>query len=158
MATQLLEKGLKWAGIFFLGKLALEKIGNAAYNNIDYQIGRPSLDFATAPVGSVRVRLPLTITNSNPVTVRLQDVRGTVSYGNILLANVDLGLGGVLATGQVQTFTLLLDIPAGQVINDIVRSFQQQGTYSTLINVLIFRGTIYTNLVNIPITTNINLA
>ncbi|NDD83720.1 hypothetical protein EBZ38_05470 [bacterium] len=152
-------KALAVVGVFFLGKYLVDAIVNAAYNRITYSFGRPSVDFRGLanypPV--IKVILPMTIENKNPIGVTITSFVGEIFYGNIKLSDVIIPQGAnVPANGQA-TLNLNLDIQGVQLINDVVNSMAQTGTYSTLINVLKLKGVLETSMYRVPIETNISL-
>lgn len=152
-------KALAVVGAFFLGKYLFDQVINSAYNRITYSFGRPNVDFRGLanypPV--VKVILPMTITNKNPVGVTIQSFVGEIFYGNVKLSNVNIPQGGLLPANGELTLNLELNIQGIQVINDIVTSLGQTGTYSTLINVIKLKGVLETSIYRVPVETNISL-
>ena len=73
-----IEKIFALAGIFFIGKLAIDKIVTMAYNRITYSFGRPSVDFSGLLMNpaTVRVTLPMEIKNNNPIGVNVTNLIG----------------------------------------------------------------------------------
>jgi len=157
--SNIVYKGLAFVGIFFLGKYLLDTIVNAAYNRISYTFGKPSVDFRGLanfpPV--IKVILPMTIINKNPIGVTVTSFVGEIFYGNIKLSDVIIPQGEVIPANGQATLNLNFNIQGTQVINDIVASLGQTGTYSTLINVIKLKGVLETSMYRVPIETNLSL-
>lgn len=149
---------LKLAGVAYIAGIGWNALTAATMKNIEYKIESARVDLTTAPLGQIRLRIGVTITNNNSINVTLKRVVGAVWYGKIKIANVEIPVGGALDKGQAKTFQLVFDVPAAQVVNDVVQSLQSNGAYSTFINVLRFNGTLYTDIINLNINTNITLA
>jgi hypothetical protein len=157
--SNIVYKGLASVGIFFLGKYLMDALVNAAYNRISYTFGRPNVDFRGLanfpPV--IKVILPMTVINKNPIGVTITSFVGEMFYGNIKLSDIIIPQGeNIPANGQA-TLTLNLNIQGTQVINDIVASLGQTGSYSTLVNVIKLKGVLETSMYRVPIETNLSL-
>lgn len=154
-----LERILAIAGIFYLGKMAIDKIVTMAYNRITYSFGRPSVDFSGLLMNpaTVRVTLPMEVKNNNPIGVVVTNLVGEIFYGNIKLTNVIIPAPAQIPANGTGIINLQLNIVATQLINDIVNSINRTGTYSTLVNVIKLKGTLETSLLRVPIETNISL-
>jgi hypothetical protein len=146
-------------GAYFIGKYLVDAVINAVYNRIEYSFGRPNVDFRgllnTPPV--IRVVLPMTIINKNPIGVTVTQFIGEMFYGNIKLSDVIIPQGALVPANGQATMNLNLDIQGAQLISDVVNSMSQTGTYSTLINVVKLKGVLETSLYRVPIETNISL-
>jgi LEA14-like dessication related protein len=152
-------KLLAATGIFFIGKFLVDKIINYVYYNIEYVFGNPVIDWrglANYPQ-VIKVNLPMTVINKTPVTVTVKSFVGELYYGNIKVSNIVIPQSSVVPAKGQATFDLKIDIQAMQVINDIIASLGQTGTYSTLINVLKLKGVLETSMYRIPIETNISI-
>ena len=155
----LVVKGLAVAGLFFISKYVVEQLINYAYNRITYSFGRPSIDWSTLSSypQKIRVRLPMTITNKNPIGVNVTNFQGELFYGPTKLSNIFIPSGTSIPANGDATITLVIDVEAVQVLNDILNSLSSNGTYSTLINVLRLKGNLETSMYRIPIDTTISL-
>jgi hypothetical protein len=155
----LVVKGLAVAGLFFISKYVVEQLINYAYNRITYSFGRPSIDWSTLSSypQKIRVRLPMTITNKNPIGVNVTNFQGELFYGPTKISNIFIPSGTSIPANGDATITLVIDVEAVQVLNDILNSLSSSGTYSTLINVLRLKGNLETSMYRIPIDTTISL-
>lgn len=155
-----IEKVLAIAGGYFLLKMVADKVVSGAFSSISYSFGKPTFNFNTLLLNpsSLEVNLPLTIENKNPIGITITNFKGQLFYGNLKLSDVVIPVGGVLPANGSNTFNLKLNIVAIQLINDIVRSIQNSGAYSTLVNVIKLKGTLETSTFRVPVDTNISLA
>jgi LEA14-like dessication related protein len=155
----LVVKGLAVAGLFFISKYVVEQLINYAYNRITYSFGRPNIDWSTLSSypQKIRVRLPMTITNKNPIGVNVTNFQGELFYGPTKISNIFIPSGTSIPANGDATITLVIDVEAVQVLNDILNSLSSSGTYSTLINVLRLKGNLETSLYRVPIDTTISL-
>lgn len=152
-------KVLAIAGAFFIGKYIVDSIINYAYNRITYSFGRPTVEWRGLanypPV--VKVILPMTIINKNPIGVTIDRFVGELFYGNVKLSDVIIPSGGLLPANGQLILNLDINIQGVQVIQDIMNSISQTGTYTTLINVIKLKGNLETSLYRVPIETNLSL-
>lgn len=81
-----MEKLLKFAGIAGIGYLIFNAISNSIYSRLSFGNTRIRLGSIT-PQG-VNATLTVPITNNNPVTFPLEDLRFLVLYGNNRLSEV----------------------------------------------------------------------
>lgn len=155
----LVVKGLAIAGLFFISKYVVEQLIDYAYNRITYSFGRPNIDWSTLSSypQKIRVRLPMTITNKNPIGVNVTNFQGELFYGPTKISNIFIPNGAAIPANGDATLTLTIDVEAVQVLNDILNSLSSSGTYSTLINVLRLKGNLETSLYRVPIDTTISL-
>jgi hypothetical protein len=151
------QKVLALVGLGFIAFTLAKGVGNAAYQNIVFTPGNASFDSSQLVNNILRIRWNVTITNNNPINATLNDVKGTVFYGQIAVGNVDILQPALLETGIPKSMVLIFDIHAQQLIQDVIASFGSQGAWGTLLNQIRFKGTIYTSLINIPIDTVIQL-
>lgn len=151
-------KALAAVGLGFIAFQILKGIGTGAVSNIQFAPGQATFDSTMLMQGILRIRWNVTITNNNPVAATLFDVKGQVFYGNIMVGNVDINQSVTLSPGQPKQVVLIFDIQAVQLVQDFILSIGQQGALNTILNVIKFKGTLYTSLVNIPINTNIQIA
>lgn len=152
-------KVLAIAGAFFIGKYIVDSIINYAYNRITYSFGRPTVEWRGLanfpPV--VKVILPMTVINKNPIGVTIDRFVGELFYGNVKLSDVIIPSGGLLPANGQLILNLDINIQGVQVIQDIMNSISQTGTYTTLINVIKLKGNLETSLYRVPIETNLSL-
>lgn len=152
-------KALTLIGIFYLGKTIIDSFVKGAFNKIEYSFGRPNVDLTGMmlypPV--VRVVLPMTIQNNNNIGVTVTSFRGEIFYGNIKLSDVLIPNGVVIPAKGSGLMNLNLTIEATQVIQDIIQSINSGGAYNTLVNVIRLKGFLETDLLRVPIETNISL-
>lgn len=155
----LVVKGLAVAGLFFISKYVVEQIINYAYNRITYSFGRPNIDWSTLSSypQRIRVRLPMTITNKNPIGVTVTSFQGELFYGATKVSDILIPNGALIPANGDATLTLNIDVVAVQVLNDILNSLSSNGTYSTLVNTLRLKGNLETSLYRVPIDTTISL-
>jgi LEA14-like dessication related protein len=155
----LVVKGFAIAGLFFVSKYVVEQIINFAYNRITYSFGRPNIDWsglASYPQ-RIRVILPMTITNKNPIGVTVTMFRGELFYGATKISDVIIPNGALIPANGDATLNLNIEVVAVQLLNDILNSLSSNGTYSTLINTLRLKGNLETNLYRVPIDTTISI-
>jgi LEA14-like dessication related protein len=154
-----LERIFAFAGIFFIGKMAIDKLITMAYNRITYTFGRPSVDFSQLLMSppTVRITLPMEVKNNNPLSVTVTRFDGELFYGNLKLSNISIPAPANLPANGTGTLYLTFNVQALQLINDVVSSITRTGSYTTLVNVLRLRGTLETSILRVPIETNISL-
>lgn len=154
-----IEKILAWIGGFFLAKMAVEQLVSAAFNRVQYEFGNPSVNMQGLGLNppTVRVNLPMTITNNNSVGLQVTNLVGSLYYGNVKLSDVTIPAPANIPANGAGQINLAFDVQALNVLNDIFLSLNQTGTYSTLVNVLKLKGNLETNLLRVPIETNISL-
>jgi len=152
-------KALAVIGAYFIGKFIVDSVINYAYNRITYSFGRPTIDWRGLanypPV--IKVILPMTVVNKNPIGVTINNFVGELFYGAIKMSDVIIPQGGLLPANGELTLNLNVNIQGLQVIQDVINSMAQTGTYSTLVNVIKLKGYIETSLYRVPIETNISL-
>lgn len=157
--NNLVYKGLAIAGAFFLGKYVVDAIINFAYNRITYSFGRPNVDFRGLanypPV--IKVLLPMTVINKNPIGVNVTSFVGEMFYGNIKLSDVIIPQGTLIPANGQGILNLNINIQGLQLINDVITSMSQTGTYGTLVNVIKLKGVLETSMYRVPVETNISL-
>jgi hypothetical protein len=147
------------AGIFFIAKFVVDKIVSGAFSNVRINFGAPTFDFSglLQNPATINVRLPMNIINGNYIGVNVTNFQGGIYYGNILLSNVSIPTTGQIPANGQTTIYLNLQINAMQVINDVIASLNQTGTYSTLVNVIRLRGVLETSILRIPVDTTISI-
>jgi hypothetical protein len=152
------DKLLKWVGIATIAGFVGLKIFNAAYSKISYTFGSPNLNYNGLlnypPI--VRVNLPMTITNRNPVGVQVNRLDGELFYGSVKISDVNIVIPAQIPANGSGFLNLQFDVTAQQLIADLTQAWQTGGGYSTLVNRLVLKGIIDTNVIRIPIETPIS--
>ena len=153
---KLLTNALIGLGAFTVASFAANTAINAAYNNISYEFVGAQFNFNQLMLGRVGVNVTFKIKNGNAVGCTVTSIEGKVSYGNLKLADVNAPLPIVVPANGEATGTVNLSLIAMTFINDIIQAFSNgSGVYSTLVNVLKFKGLLKTNIINIPLEFNI---
>lgn len=149
-------KPLEWVGVGALAVMGANWLGKAAYNQIQIEPGKAHIDTTMLPQ-FVRINWEMAITNNNPVGATVHNVVGEVFYGDVSVGNVSVQTPVTLTPGQKKTFVVNFTINAVQLITDVIGSLANNGIFSTLVNKIRFKGTVYTNVINVPIDTFIRI-
>lgn len=149
-------KPLEWVGVGALGIWGIAWLGKAAYNQIEVEPGKATVNTAMLPQ-FLRINWTMAITNNNPVGATVYNVVGEVFYGDISVANVSVNTPVTLTPGQKKEFVVHLTINSLQLVNDVISNLANNGIFSTLFNKIRFKGTVYTDVVNVPIDTFIRI-
>lgn len=153
---KLLTNALIALGTFTVAGFAANTVINTVYNNISYEFVGAQFNFNQLVQGRVGVNVTFKIKNGNSVGCIVTSIEGKVTYGNLKLADVNAPLPIVVPANGEATGTVNLSLVAMTFINDIIQAFAgNTSIYSTLVNVLKFKGLLKTNIVNIPLEFNI---
>lgn len=125
-------------------------------DNIDYEVGKPTLDSQTPPTGPngevyARIQLPISITNRNAVGLGIDSFSGVVSYGLITLAQIAIPYQVWLAAGQTTIINIDINIPINVVMNDIAAAVSSGNILSTIMNKIYLNGEVNIGGLTIPI-------
>lgn len=148
------QKILMGLGVLFLASKAADMALGAAYNKIDWELQRPEWDLSQMALQVLRVTLPIAVTNRNPIAVTVRSIQGRVFYGPTEIGQINTPYGVQLAPGMPQVLRLRLDVRVPSLVQDLVQAIQSNA-YNALVNRLRFEGTIYTDIVAVPISMNI---
>lgn len=158
-AANLANKALIIVGAATVGSWLFNKAFNAAYNNVGFEYVSSNFDWSMITQGKVIVNVQIKVINNNAVGLTVNRLEGKVSYGNLDLGTVNTPMPiSIPARGQA-TANVSFTVNSMTLANDIVNAFSNNGNlYSLLINRLNFKGTVYTNLVNVPLDMPIPIA
>lgn len=151
-----IDKGLKWIGAGALIFLGAKALGDAAMNKIEVVPGKARANTSMLPQ-YLGIEWSLFITNNNPVGIRIDNIVGEVFYRDIKVANVSTGAPVALTPGERREVVVQLTINSVQLITDIVNNIAQYGVLGVLASSIRFKGTVYTNVLNVPLDTAIQL-
>src|SRR5574343_449534 len=154
----MIKKLLILGGAIFFGQKAYNAIYNAAYSRVDWELGRPLFDWSQMMFTRLIITLPITITNNNPIRLTVTSVVGEIWYGSTKLSDVNIPSPLALDPGVQRILNLRMEVQIPNLLNDVLVNIQQNGTYTTLVNRLIFKGLIKTNIINVPLETTIPIA
>lgn len=142
-------------GLAILGAFAVKAV-NVITSNIKVSASSPSLDFTnySSYLGNSIIPLDVTVTieNSNPFPLGIQNFFGVVKYGSITLSNVSIPYGLYIPSNSVQSFLLNVDLPIEKIINDIA---SQNNIWNAILNRIELSGTVRVGArgynINIPL-------
>lgn len=142
----MLDKILKWAGVAFLGKLALDAAVNWFPSQFETEIGTPSVNYSAifSANPSILVNVPVTVKNNTAVQVNVTGFDGNVFYGQVNAASVSLPYQAQLPGKGYAGFQLQFRISASRLIQDISAAMSSGGLYNLAINKIRVEGVLKT--------------
>lgn len=161
MAATTGQKILMGAGGLFIGQQLLNMVGQWLYSNVQFSVGTPTVDTSQFGLGILRVKLPISINNQNAMGVGIVSLKGTVTYGQVRVADINLPIGVAVPAHGAVPLNLDIDINVTNVLQDITSIIQSSGSpFAALVNTLRLKAMLQTDLFNlaIPIDTNIPIA
>jgi hypothetical protein len=146
-------------GISYVAKLGIDYISSSVSSKIELSYGAPSFDFSAllGPIPKIKITLPVVVQNNNSVGLNVTSFVGDIYYGSVKLSSVTIPAPAQILANSQGFITLVFNVEAISVINDIVSSMNNTGAYSTLVNVIKLKGVLETNVYRIPVNTNISL-
>jgi len=144
-------------GIGAMAYWATKAAVNGAMSKVVFTPGQAEVDTTLLTNGILRINWHVSVQNNNPIAVTVNQVAGRVYYGSINIGNVTISDPLQLVPGEVKTTVLRFDVPATTVISDMFNSISQNGWFGSLVNVIRFKGTLYTSVINVPIDTTLSI-
>lgn len=119
----------------------------AILDNIKATTGTASLDVSTSPIGAngeiyARIDIPLTVENGNPFPLMADHLSGVVKYGSLTLTEIRATKNLYVPANSSATIILDIDVPTRRVFQDIQQAMQGGNWYGTLVNRILFSGTV----------------
>lgn len=154
--TNVATKGLAiFGGLALLG-MGVQKAIEKIISNVTVIPGNPSMDNTPFANGYIRTNIPLTITNSNPFPIGVNSFFGDISYGDLLLGQVNLPVGFHVPSGSTRIVGLNFNIPIAKVTSDLLLLIQQGDVFNAILNTIELNGIIQLsgNFLNAPIYLN----
>lgn len=108
-------------------------------NNIDSKIGTPSVNLNRSTEGIVIVSLPISITNNNSFSIKIDNFKGRVFYGDTYLSDLNIGRPLLLEANKHTKLTLTFAADINRAMTDVVSNFINDGL-STLLGRLYLKG------------------
>ncbi len=138
-------------------------IFNSFYNNISYEYLGARFDFNGVYLGNIGVLIDLKIINKNNVNVgcTVRQLKGALYYGMDAnnqpnkVATLDVPQAFIVPQNGENNFTINATANAQELIQDIINIFSSSNGMAVLSTPLVFKGTLYTNVVNVPLNFNI---
>jgi hypothetical protein len=128
-------------------------LGRSISKKIEISVDTPTFDYSgfymSPPV--LRLNLPITVKNNNPVAATVTGFEGSVFYGTTKLSDVNIPIPAQIPANGIGYISVNLDINALQVINDVINAINSGGLFSTLVNKIRLKGVLKTNVLNVPI-------
>lgn len=134
--------------------LVLNETAKKLIANIIITPGTPQMDSTPFAQGFIKVDVPITIENLNPMPIGLKYFYGTVTFGDLTLSQVSIPTAFTIPSGATRTINLDMDIPILKVLGDITALFEQGNIWDAVLNKIELNGTLQVqgNFTNIPIS------
>jgi len=136
-----------------IAALILKQAADNLLQNVIVTLGNPQMDSTPFAQGFLKVDVPVTIENRNPIPLGLKYFRGVVTYGQVRLSNVSIDTPFTVPPGGTRTINLNMDIPIDKVLNDLVGLFENGNVWNALLNKIELNGQlqIQGNFTDIPL-------
>ena len=150
---KILKNLLAIYGAYSLVRPIIDSITGRAINNFVFDTGKPRFAIGEQ-AGKVVIYLPITIINKNFFQIEVYSFSGSLFYGSYNLGEIMLPQT-FLASGQSITreARIVVDLTQfGLNITDMINTSNYLGVLK------IKDGMLYTNIINVPINQNIQIA
>lgn len=124
--------GLVLKGAAEIGSDAIDRATTIFINNIKYAIGKPSVDIARIEFDIVDIKLPITVTNRNFVTISIDRFDGIVNYGTAYITDVEIPTGFSLEQDEATIIDLNFEVHIQSTIQSVFTT-AQNGGFSALL-------------------------
>lgn len=133
--------------------LVLNETAKKLIANVIITPGTPQMDNTPFAQGFIKVDVPVTIQNLNPMPIGLKYFFGNVTYGDLTLSEVSIPTAFSIPSGATRTINLDMDIPINTVLGDITTIIAQGNWWNAVLNKIELNGTLQVqgNFTNIPI-------